>query len=417
MDRRTFMLATGVGLAAPFVLRGPARAADMRLRLLHFLPPSSNLHQNVLQPWANEVQAASGGRLEVRIFAPVQRAVLPPPSYERVRGGQADIALVMASHYPGRFARLEVFELPFVAARHGIVNAQAIQEFAQKHAFEEVPDVVPLAMFGEDHGVIHSRQQIGRLEALKGARIGPATRLGARALEALGAIAPLVQPAQIAEAVQQNVLDGCIAPWEAVAALGLDQATGFHTEIPGSPTLLISVGMLVMNRQRFDALPPELRQVLVETSGLNFAASAGRAYDARNAEAVAAAAERKQPVIALPEAEKARWIAATVPVIEAWTGEVQRRGIDGKALLEEARALIIKYDQPVPAALQPQAPQAQIAPAPNPAAPPQAAPAPGTLSPPGSAPATPPVGVLAPTPAAAPVPTVPALPAQPAPPP
>ena len=48
--RRAFLATT---LAAPAVLRaGRARAADVTLRLHHFLPPVSNPPQRCRAPWA-----------------------------------------------------------------------------------------------------------------------------------------------------------------------------------------------------------------------------------------------------------------------------------------------------------------------------------------------------------------------------
>jgi TRAP-type C4-dicarboxylate transport system substrate-binding protein len=171
MDRRTLLAGAGLGLAAPFVLRSPARAAEVTLRLQHFLPARSDVQRNFLQPWASEIQAASGGRIDIQIFAPIQRRVTPPPIYDEIRAGAADIGWTTSAQNPGRFPWLEVFELPFVAARGGLANAQAIQEFAGKRAAEIFPDVQPLVVWGEDAGVIHARRQVGNLEELRGARI------------------------------------------------------------------------------------------------------------------------------------------------------------------------------------------------------------------------------------------------------
>ena len=346
IDRRTFIAGAGAGLAAPFILRGPARAADVVLRLQHVLPARSHLQRSFLQPWASEVQAASGGRIEIQIFAPIQRAVAPPPTFDRVRAGAIDIGWSVAAQNGDRFPWLEVFELPFVAARGGLANAQAIQEFAGNHAAAIFPDVQPLAVWGEDHGLIHAKRQIANLDELRGARICPPTRLAGKALEALGAISVTLAPPHVPDALAQNLLDGCLAPWQTAASLRLDELTAFHTDIPGSPTLSIGVSMLVMNKARFESMPEELRRILLEKSGQHGAAMAGRAFDGPNAEAIAAVQARGHTVVTLTEEEKARWAGATQPVIEGWVAEMQRRGIDGNALLGEARALIAKYDPP-----------------------------------------------------------------------
>jgi TRAP-type C4-dicarboxylate transport system substrate-binding protein len=241
-----------------------------------------------------------------------------------------------------------VFELPFVAARGGLANAQAIQEFAGKRAAEIFPDVQPLVVWGEDAGVIHAKRQVAKLEELRGARICPPTRLAGRALEALGAISVTLPPPYVPDALGQNVLDGCLAPWQSAAPLRLDELTTFHTDVPGSPTLSIAVSMLVMNKARFESMPEELRRTLLEKSGQHGAGMAGRAFDASNAQVLAVVQGRGHTFVALTEEEKGRWTAAMQPVVDAWLAEMQGRGLDGNALLAEARALVAGYDQPPP---------------------------------------------------------------------
>jgi hypothetical protein len=56
---------------------------------------------------------------------------------------------------------------------------------------------------------------------------------------------------------------------------------------------------------------------------------------------------RGNAIYELPAEEKARWQRQTQPVVEAWIGQMRERGIDGGALIEEARALIAKHGQGV----------------------------------------------------------------------
>ena len=382
MDRRTFIAASSVGLAAPFLLRSQARAADVTLRLHHFLPAGSHIQRSFLQPWASEVQAASGGRIEIQIFAPIQRAVTPPPIYDQVSAGAADIGWTTAAQNAGRFPWLDVFELPFVAARSGLANAQAIQEFADKRAGEIFAGVQPLVVWGEDAGVIHAKKQTANLDEMRGARLAPPTRLAGRALEALGAIAVTLPPPYVPDALIQNVLDGCMAPWQAAAPLRLNELTSFHTEIPGSPTLSVGVSMLVMNKRRFDSMPEELRRILLEKSGQHGAGMAGRAVETPSPDVVAAVQARGHTVVPISEEEKGRWRGATQPVVDAWVAEMQGRGLDGNVLLGEARALIAKYDQPPPDAGLPKPVAAQ---------PPGAGPLPAQPAPPPPPPGTRPI--------------------------
>lgn len=346
MDRRQFMATAGIGLAAPFVLRNGARAAEVDLKLHHFLPAVANVHRNFLAPWAAEVEEASDGRIAIQIFPAMQLGGAPPQLYDQARDGVVDIIWTLAGYTAGRFPRMEVFDLPFVAARRGLVNSQAIQEFADKHAAEEFPDVQPLVIWGQDHGVLHAKKQIQTMADLKGMKMRSPTRLCGEGLQALGATVVSMPVPQVPEALAQGVIDGCVVPWEVVPSIKVHELTGFHTEIPGSPTLYTTAFLLVMNKAKYTGLPEDLRKVLMEKSGQHGAQMAGKAFDDRNAEVIAMVKERGNTVVQLAEDEKARWIEATQPVIAAWLAAAKGKGLDGDALLAEARALIAKYDKP-----------------------------------------------------------------------
>ena len=189
MDRRQFIATAGATLAAPWVLRGTARAAEITLKLHHFLPATTNLHANFLEPWSREIAAASGGRIEIQIFPAMQLGGSAPQLYDQARDGVVDIVWTLAGYTAGRFPRLEAFDLPFIAAHRGVVNSAALQEFADAHRAQEFPDVHPLVVWGQPHGVLHSKKLIATLEDIKGLKLRSPTRLCGEALQALGATA------------------------------------------------------------------------------------------------------------------------------------------------------------------------------------------------------------------------------------
>ena len=62
LSRRTLISMSAAVVAAPTLLRmRAAKAAEVTLRLHHFLPPKSNAHARLLDPWAKKVAELSGG--------------------------------------------------------------------------------------------------------------------------------------------------------------------------------------------------------------------------------------------------------------------------------------------------------------------------------------------------------------------
>jgi TRAP-type transport system periplasmic protein len=349
--RRQVLLATTLAAAAVALPR-PALAQDgaatVTLRLHHFLPAVSNVHRFFLQPWAQKIQNESQGRLRIQIFPAMQLGGAPPQLFDQARDGVADIVWTLPGNTPGRFPRVEVFELPFVAHKRAIVNCRAVQEFSETHLREEFREVHPLCVWAHGEGLIHARRAVRTMEDMAGLKLRFPSRLNGEALRALGA-APVGMPVpQVPEALSQGVIDGAVVPWEVVPALRLQEMVRHHTEVPGSPTLYTATFILAMNRARYEGLAPELKRVLDANSGQTAAAMAAVPWDERGPVVEADVRRRGNEVIVIAEEEKQRWIRATQPVIEAWLAQTRERGgIDGAALLADARALVAKHGQGV----------------------------------------------------------------------
>ena len=346
-SRRGVLRAAGaVAAAAPAVLRATrAGAAEVTLRLHHFLPPISNAHKLLLAPWADQLSAASDGRLEIRVFPSMQLGGSPPQLYDQARDGVADIVWTLPGNTAGRFPRIEVFELPFVPARKAVVNAQAVQAYVERHAREDFKEVHLICAWTHDRGVIHANRPVRTMADLQGLKLRFPTRHAGEALKALGASAIGMPIPQVPEALAQGVIDGCVVPWEVVPAIKVQELLENHTEIPGSPTLYTASFVLAMNRARYEALPDDLRRVLDEHSGMRLAKMAGEVWDQAAIPAEAKARERGNRILMLEEAEAARWREATRPVVDAWLQQTQEKGLDGQKLLAEAKALLAQYEQ------------------------------------------------------------------------
>ena len=347
-DRRRLLTLGAAALAAPALLRIPRAAAqEVTLRLHHFLPAVSNVQRFFLNPWAQKIQAESGGRLRIQIFPSMQLGGAPPQLYDQARDGVADITWTLPGSTPGRFPRIEVFELPFVSHKRAIVNCKAVQEYADRHLREEFREVHPLCIWGHGEGLIHSRREVRSMEDLRGLKLRFPSRLNGEALRALGA-APVGMPVpQVPEALSQGVIDGAVVPWEVVPSIRLHELVRNHTEIPGSPTLYIATFILGMNRAKYESLPAELRKVLDANSGQVAAEMAARPWDERGPVVEEMVRKRGNQITVISEEEKRRWVQATQPVIETWVGQMRDRNLDGAALLAEARALVARHGQGV----------------------------------------------------------------------
>lgn len=349
-SRRRFLTLAGAAVASPALLReGYAQAPQVTLKMHHFLPPVSNGHAKFLAPWARKVEANSQGRIKIDIFPSMQLGGTPPQLYDQARDGVADLVWTLPGSTPGRFPGIEVIELPFVAARRGVVNAKATQEFYETQAQlkQEFREVQPICLWAHDHGLVHANKQVKTIDDMKGLKLRSPTRQAAEALKMLGAAAVAMPIPQVPESLAQRVLDGCVVPWEVVPAIKVHELVKFHTEIPGSPTLYTATFILAMNKPKYESLPADLKAVIDKNSGQVAAEAAGRMWDEQAVIVSEMVRKRGNTITALSQDEATRWQQTTRPVIDNLNAALKDKNIDGAKLLESFQALVAKYDKTV----------------------------------------------------------------------
>lgn len=339
-------LALTATLAATLALTPlSASAADVTLRVHHFLPPMSPAQTDFIEPWAERVQTESDGRIEVQIFPSMQLGGRPPQLYDQVRDGVADVVWTVLGYTPGRFPSMEVFELPFMPAS-AEATSQATQAFyeSQPAAQEEFSDIHPLAFFNHAPGLFHMNDRpIQRLEDLEGAKIRAPSRLTNRLLETLGATPVGMPVPQVPESLSRGVIDGAVIPYEVTRPLRIHELTDSHTYVGEDRGLYTVVFLFGMNKTTYESLPDDLKTVIDANSGMALAHRAGRTWDAVEEPGRRAAEELGDAFYTITGEELQRWVEASQPVIDNWIEEMNGQGRDGQALVDTARELIRQY--------------------------------------------------------------------------
>ena len=388
--RRTF-LTSSIGTAvAPAILRfARADTPPITLKLHHSFSAVSGVHDKFLLPWARKIETESGGRMHVDIFPSMQLGGAPAALLDQVRDGSADIVFAAPTLTPGRFAKIETFELPFLPARRALVSSKALADFAAANLQDEFRDFYTICFSCSDSAAIHATRPVRATEDMKDFKLHVQTRLAAEAMRVLGARPVMMPSAQLPVAITEHVVDGCLDPWHLVPPLRLNDLLRFHTEFSDrSPSARTYV--LAMNKTSYDRLPRELKSVIDSNSGQVAAAMAGAMWDQQAAAVANMVVERGDLIVTLLPEAVVRWRKATEPVIDAWRKEIKEQKIDGAKLIAAADALLAKYaNEPVPPSVQASPPTQQqaVAQPPQPQTPANAAPKPArnSANPPASA--------------------------------
>lgn len=330
-------------VVAAAMLPALAQAQEVILKVAHFLPPVSPAHTKFIVPWCDRIAAESQGRMKCQIYPAMQLGGTPPQLLSQVRDGVADIVWTLPGYTPGRFPISEVFELPFMTTTHE-ASSRALWDFVQKNAQPEFAGLQPIATWVPGPYVLHLRdKEVKTLDDLKGMKVRAPSRLGTKLLSALGATPVGMPVPQMAESLSKGVIDASIIPWEVVPATKAHELTRYHAEAGGDYAMSTATMIYVMNKKKYDGLPPELKKVIDANSGRETSAWIAAQFKSSDAAGRQAAVAHGNTVYAIAPGEIAKWQAAAKPVTDDWVKEVSAKGADGQKLVAEASALVKQY--------------------------------------------------------------------------
>ncbi|MEL6476835.1 MAG: TRAP transporter substrate-binding protein [Pseudomonadota bacterium] len=333
-----------IAFLAASLLAVSARAEEV-LTLHTFMSPKSPTVTKMLEPWAERIAEKSGGKLRVEIFPSMAMGGKPPELYKQVRDGVADIVWTLPGYTPGVFPRSEVFELPTIHGGDAKATTLAIQELMPMIA-EDFEDIHPLLIHVHAGNAIHlAENEIAGPNGLKGLKLRTPSRTGAWLIEALGA-EPVGMPLPaLPQALSKNGVDGALVPFEIFPPFKLQELTKFSAEGEDGTRFGTSVFLFAMNKDRFESLPDDLKAVIEDVSGPEFAAEMGAVWNANEAPGISFQEAAGNKVMRFDAATMAAFATRGESVVARWVEASQTQGFDGAALVEAARAAVAKHSE------------------------------------------------------------------------
>ena len=341
MTKRRTLLGLLGAAAAVAVTSGAALAQEYTLRMHQFLPAQANVPRDVLDVWANNVERAAGGRIRVERYASMALGGTPPELMDQAMDGVADIVWTVNGYTPGRFPRVEAFELPFMVADARAASS-ALWQMYEEHMQEDFAGVHMLGMWVHGPGLFHTATPVMHPADLQGMKIRGGSRGVNDLLGLVGAEAIGLPISGVPEALSRGVINGTTMPWEVTTALHIGELVHNHTEFEG-PGLYTLTFSFAMNQDAYDNLPADLQEVIDRNSGLDFSIFAGGTQADADGPARQAAVDMGNNIITISEEGAQEWRDVVQPLYATWVADMQGRGIDGQALIDEARELMAAY--------------------------------------------------------------------------
>jgi TRAP-type C4-dicarboxylate transport system substrate-binding protein len=329
-------LAIGVG--------GAAQAQEVTLSLHQFLPAQANVPKLVLDVWADNVEAASDGRIRIDRYPSMQLGGSPPELMDQAIDGVADIVWTVVGYTPGRYPRAEVFELPFMMTNARAMSSAYWQMFEKHMKDTEFSDVHILGTWVHGPGMIHVNKQVKTPADMQGLKIRGGSRLVNSLLEKMGATPVGMPVPAVPEGLSKGVIDGTTIPWEVTGSLKIPELVGHHTEFEGN-ALYVLTFVLAMNKDRYEGLPADLQKVIDDNSGLAFSIFAGGTQSDSDGPARQSAVDRGNAIVTVSGSDLDAWKAVSQPIYDEWIADMTSKGIDGQALIDEATMLMEQYSE------------------------------------------------------------------------
>jgi TRAP-type transport system periplasmic protein len=320
-----------------------ARAQTIELKVSHYVPPNHTAHL-ALEAWSKELAEKSAGRLKLTIFPSGQMAPMPR-QYDLARMGVADIVYFLHGGLPGRFPLTEVAQLPYAFSRTtagvpkamstsqaSVILTELIPRLAAEHE-----GVKPLMLIATPTlSLFFSKGPVRSPADMKGLRMRHNGPIGAAMLDAWGAASAAIAPAELADALSKGVIGGTLFNYEAAKAFQMAESIKSVTQLDAAAATF----GLVMNLDRYNALPADLRKLIDDTTGSAMARRIGAAFDDAEAEGRRYLEAAKVQIVQLTAAEAKAFQDSVSATTDALLAKASARA-PGKAkeLLDEIKTM------------------------------------------------------------------------------
>jgi TRAP-type C4-dicarboxylate transport system substrate-binding protein len=298
-----------------------AKAQEViKLKAANYLPVTHPM--SVLSGWfCDEIKKRTNGRVEISYY-PGGTLLNPVKMYDGILTGIADMGLSHIDYTRGRFPVMEVFDLP-LGFPSGWVATQVSTEFFDKYK-PKAWDAVH-TFYVTTSGpciVLTTSKPVKNLQDMKGLKIR-AVGVMADVIKDLGALPVPLQMPDVYDSLRRGVIDGVTVDLSTLKYWKFAEVIKYVTA-----DWQLGTGYTfywVMNKKKWDALPPDIQKVFNEVSSETREKQA-LLWNQMDIEGRDLFVSKGGQMISLPDAEAAKWIKAVEPVIGEYKKSMVPKG-------------------------------------------------------------------------------------------
>lgn len=304
-----------------------------------FFPPA-HVQCVTAEAWAREIEKRTNGRVKIKTY-PGGTLTRADQCYEGVINGISDLGMSCLAYTRGRFPLLEGLDLP-LGYPNGMVATRVATELVEKYKPAEMADTHVLYLHAHGPGLLASKKPVKALEDVKGMKVR-GTGLSLKIVEALGGTPVAMPQPDTYEALQKGVVDATLCPIETLK--GWRQAEVVNCVTDATAVGYTTAMFVVMNKQKWEKLPPDIQKVFTEVSA-EWVAKSGEAWDKADADGREFTKGLQREIITLSPEEQQRWRKAVEPVLTAYVAAAKEKALPGEQFLKDAQDLIARSSKP-----------------------------------------------------------------------
>ena len=223
--------------------------------------PATNFHSVNLQAFADEVKAASGGKLEITVHA--NASLFKAPEIKRaVQGGQAQIGEILLVNFGNEWPIFAADGLPFLADSYdSAMKLYAAQKPMLQKKLGEQGMMLLYAVPWPPQG-IYSKRAVNTAADLKGLKWRAYSPATARIAELVGAQPVTVQAAELSQAMATGVVESYMSS----GSTGADTKTYEHLKFWYDTQAWLPKNAVIVNKRAFDALDKATQDAVMKAA-------------------------------------------------------------------------------------------------------------------------------------------------------
>lgn len=328
----------GLSVAALTPLSAVQAQTDTQvIRFSNWLPPAHYIVKEMLEPWAEQVNEVTEGRVKVEFINPLGK---PQAHLDLVRNGVADMGMSVHSYTASRFPLIEFAELPFTVEDGGI-NSVAYWRTYDKFMKDanEHRGVKLLGLWTSPATVIFTnKEEITNLDQLKGMKVRSPSPLFDSIGESMGLTTVSAPASESYEMLSRGVIDGVFFQYDQIDNFKLDKHIKSAVAAPGG--LGKSSQYFFMNERKWNAISEADRAAIEKVSGEYVAKDFGTKWQDAEVKAIEKLSENGLKTYKVQGQELEGLKKELAFIEENWIKTAEKKGIDAKAALEYYRAQI-----------------------------------------------------------------------------